>query len=104
MSAFVLRYLGKVDILYHPKGVDVYAKLMNLGRPKEQRCCLVHLHMFTLQKGVVTLAPLWQETIISRGTTCSLFYHKLITEGEFKKYLYTSVTSPNHVLYISFEC
>ena len=30
---FVLRYLGMVDILGHPKGVDVHAKLMNLGRP-----------------------------------------------------------------------
>ena len=28
MSAFVLRYLGKVDILGHPKDVDVHAKLM----------------------------------------------------------------------------
>lgn len=48
MSAFVSRYLGKVDIVCHPKGVEVYAKLINLGRPLEQRCCLVHLHMFTL--------------------------------------------------------
>ena len=34
MSVFMLRYLGKVDILGHSKGVDVHAKLMNLGRPK----------------------------------------------------------------------
>ena len=42
------RYLGKVDILGHPKGVDIPAKLINLGRPLEERCCLVHLHMFNL--------------------------------------------------------
>ena len=49
----MLRYLGKVDILGHPKDVDVHGKLMNLVRPKEQRCCLVHLPMFALQKGTV---------------------------------------------------
>ena len=59
MSAFLLRCLVKVDILGHFKGIDVHAKLMNLGRPREQRCCLVHLPMFTLQKGTVTLASLW---------------------------------------------
>lgn len=37
MSAFVLRYLGKVDIVGHPEGVEVHAKLKNLGRPQEQR-------------------------------------------------------------------
>ena len=58
MSAFAFRYLGKVDILGHPKGVDVHTKLINLDRPKEL-CCLVHLHTFTSQKGTVTLASPW---------------------------------------------
>ena len=59
MSAFALRYLGKVDIVGHPEGVEVHAKLKNLGRPQEQRCCLEHLHMFTFEKGAVRLAWLW---------------------------------------------
>ena len=46
-------------VLGHPKGVDVHAKLMNLGRPWEERCCLVHLRMLTLRNGTVTFAPLW---------------------------------------------
>ena len=33
MSAFVLMCFGKVDILGHPKGIDVHAKLLNLGNP-----------------------------------------------------------------------
>ena len=50
MSACVLRYLCKVYILGRPKGVDIHAKLMNVVRQQEQRCCLVHLHMSTLQQ------------------------------------------------------
>ena len=43
----MLRYLGKVDILGHSKGVDVHAKQMKFGLSST-------LAMFALQKGTVT--------------------------------------------------